>query len=105
MQNPEREWFGEKKVSAREKTAKVIGVFDSVANNYDLMNDLMSGGRHRAWKDRFVRMIRPREGDKCLDVAGGTGDIAFRLRKKNADVTVFDLNPEMLRVGRDRAID
>jgi demethylmenaquinone methyltransferase / 2-methoxy-6-polyprenyl-1,4-benzoquinol methylase len=105
MQNPEREWFGDRKVTAREKTAKVIGVFDSVANNYDLMNDLMSGGRHRAWKDRFVRMIRPQAGDKCLDVAGGTGDIAFRLRKKNADVTVFDLNPEMLRVGRDRAID
>jgi demethylmenaquinone methyltransferase / 2-methoxy-6-polyprenyl-1,4-benzoquinol methylase len=146
MQNPESEWFGEEKVSAREKTAKVIGVFDSVADKYDLMNDLMSGGRHRMWKDRFVRMIRPRAGTTCLDVAGGTGDIAFRIRRamerfpspSRADgagpslslkgeghqgrilplslqeegrgegaaaITVFDLNAEMLRVGRDRAID
>ncbi len=105
MQNPESEWFGEKKVSARVKTAKVIGVFDSVADSYDLMNDLMSGGRHRLWKDRLVRMIRPRPDMKCLDVAGGTGDIAFRLRRRGAAVTVFDLNAEMLRVGRDRAID
>ncbi|HTK83821.1 MAG TPA: bifunctional demethylmenaquinone methyltransferase/2-methoxy-6-polyprenyl-1,4-benzoquinol methylase UbiE [Patescibacteria group bacterium] len=105
MQNPEREWFGTRKVSAREKTDLVRGVFDSVADKYDLMNDLMSGGRHRLWKDRFVRQIRPRPGMKCLDVAGGTGDIAFRLKRKGAQVTVSDINEEMLRVGRDRAID
>ncbi len=105
MQNPEREWFGTRKVSAREKTDLVRSVFDSVADKYDLMNDLMSGGRHRLWKDRFVRQIRPRPGIKCLDVAGGTGDIAFRLRRKGAQVTVSDINEQMLRVGRDRAID
>lgn len=106
--NPEKEWFGEEKVSPEEKTGKVIGVFDSVASKYDLMNDLMSGGMHRLWKDRFVRDIRPRPHMKFLDVAGGTGDIAFRIRKKigtQADITVFDLNENMLNVGRDRAID
>lgn len=107
-QNPEKEWFGERRVSAEEKTALVRGVFDSVAEKYDLMNDLMSGGVHRIWKDRFVRAIRPRPGYKYLDVAGGTGDIAFRIRKKvgaQADITVFDLDEAMLRVGRGRAED
>ncbi len=108
MQNPEKEWFGEKRVSAEEKTALVRGVFDSVADKYDLMNDLMSGGLHRLWKDRFVRDIRPRPGLDYLDVAGGTGDIAFRLRKAagpDTAVTILDLNEDMLRVGRDRAVD
>ncbi len=107
-QNPESQWFGEKPVSPDEKTGLVIDVFDSVATRYDLMNDLMSGGIHRIWKDRFVRMIRPRAGLKYLDVAGGTGDIAFRIRKKagpDAQITVCDLNDNMLEVGRDRAID
>ena len=105
MQNPESQWFGNRAVAAAEKTRLVRGVFDSVADNYDLMNDLMSGGLHRLWKDRFVRDIRPRPGMACLDVAGGTGDIAFRLRRRGAAVTVCDLNAEMLRVGRDRALD
>lgn len=108
MSNPEQEWFGEKQVTAEEKTSLVRGVFDSVAPKYDLMNDLMSAGLHRKWKNHLIRMIRPRPGMKCLDVAGGTGDIAFRLRKKagpGIDVTVFDLNKEMLSVGRARAID
>jgi demethylmenaquinone methyltransferase/2-methoxy-6-polyprenyl-1,4-benzoquinol methylase len=106
--NPERTQFGEQTVSPEEKTTLVRGVFDSVADNYDVMNDLMSGGLHRIWKDRLIRMIRPRPRMKCLDVAGGTGDIAFRLRKKggpSSDITVFDLNQNMLSVGRDRAID
>lgn len=106
--NPEREWFGEKQVSPEEKTGLVIDVFDSVAKKYDIMNDLMSGGLHRIWKDRLIRMIRPRPGQKFLDVAGGTGDIAFRIRKKtgpNTAITVFDLNQHMLDVGRDRAVD
>lgn len=106
--NPEKEWFGEKQVSPEEKTGLVRGVFDSVADKYDLMNDLMSGGMHRLWKDRFVRDIRPQANLSYLDVAGGTGDIAFRIRKSagpGADITVFDLNEEMLRVGRARAID
>ncbi len=108
MQNPEKEWFGEKRVSPGEKTALVRGVFDSVADRYDLMNDLMSGGLHRLWKDRFIRQIRPQPNLSYLDVAGGTGDIAFRLRRAagtNAAVTVCDLNPAMLAVGRSRALD
>ncbi len=110
MQNPESQWFGEKKVSAREKTGLVVDVFDSVADQYDLMNDLMSGGMHRLWKDQLIRQIRPRPEYSYLDVAGGTGDIAFRIKKRisrNAaqKITICDLNAEMLRVGRDRAVD
>ncbi len=107
-QNPEKEWFGTQHVTPEEKTGKVIGVFDSVADNYDIMNDFMSGGVHRLWKDRLIRMIRPKAGQRFLDVAGGTGDIAFRIKRKvgdDAEITVCDLNEEMLRVGRDRAID
>lgn len=106
--NPERNWFGEKQVTPDEKTALVRGVFDSVAEKYDLMNDLMSGGVHRLWKDRFVRMIRPRAGLHYLDVAGGTGDISFRIRRAagaDARITVCDLDEAMLTVGRDRALD
>ncbi|MCB9975957.1 MAG: bifunctional demethylmenaquinone methyltransferase/2-methoxy-6-polyprenyl-1,4-benzoquinol methylase UbiE [Rhodospirillales bacterium] len=113
MKNPESIWFGEQKVTPDEKTEQVVGVFDSVARRYDLMNDLMSGGIHRIWKDRFVRIIRPRSrvGDRAvhyLDVAGGTGDIAFRIRRKagpGARITLCDLNDNMLSVGRDRALD
>ena len=106
--NPEKEWFGEERVTPEQKTGKVIGVFDSVAPKYDLMNDLMSAGVHRLWKNHFVRKIRPRPGWNYLDVAGGTGDIAFRIREKtgpNARITLCDLNDDMLSVGRDRAID
>ncbi len=108
MQNIEKNQFGEKQVTPEEKTSLVRGVFDSVADNYDIMNDLMSAGVHRLWKDRFVSTIHPAPGEKCLDVAGGTGDIAFRIHKatqEQADITVFDLNAHMLSVGRDRAID
>lgn len=107
-QNPESQWFGEEAVTPEIKTKRVIGVFDSVATNYDIMNDLMSGGLHRLWKDHLIRKIRPRAGLSYLDVAGGTGDIAFRIRKKtgpDANIMVCDLNTEMLSVGRDRAID
>jgi demethylmenaquinone methyltransferase/2-methoxy-6-polyprenyl-1,4-benzoquinol methylase len=106
--NPERTQFGEKTVSPDEKTGLVRGVFDSVASRYDIMNDLMSGGVHRLWKDRLINMIRPQPHEIFLDVAGGTGDIAFRIKEKAApenDITVFDLNEHMLTVGRDRAID
>lgn len=108
MQNPEKDWFGEKRVTPEEKTSLVRGVFDSVADNYDLMNDLMSAGVHRLWKNHLVRRIRPRPGLDYLDVAGGTGDIAFRLLQKagpSARITVCDINAEMLSVGRDRALD
>ncbi|MCB1530049.1 MAG: bifunctional demethylmenaquinone methyltransferase/2-methoxy-6-polyprenyl-1,4-benzoquinol methylase UbiE [Rhodospirillales bacterium] len=107
-QNPESTQFGDETVTPEEKTSRVIGVFDSVADNYDLMNDLMSGGIHRLWKDHLVRKIRPQGDMDYLDVAGGTGDIAFRLRKKagpDARITLCDLNTDMLRVGRNRAID
>ncbi|MAI63058.1 MAG: bifunctional demethylmenaquinone methyltransferase/2-methoxy-6-polyprenyl-1,4-benzoquinol methylase [Micavibrio sp. TMED27] len=106
--NPESTQFGTKTVSPEEKTTLVRGVFDSVAEKYDIMNDVMSGGLHRLWKDHLVRSIGARPRMKCLDVAGGTGDIAFRLRKNGGpsiDITVFDLNHNMLSVGRDRAIN
>lgn len=108
MKNPESTWFGMRAVQPDEKTELVRGVFDSVAENYDVMNDLMSMGVHRLWKDRLIRMIRPRPGWRCLDVAGGTGDIAFRLRKSagvTANITILDLDEAMLTVGRDRAIN
>ncbi len=108
MQNKEKDWFGYKKVNPSDKTKLVEGVFDNVASRYDLMNDLMSGGIHRLWKNRFVQMMHPRTNRKLLDVAGGTGDIAFRYRKaagESAKITVCDINKEMLKVGRDRAID
>ena len=95
--------FGHEQVAPEEKTQRVRGVFSSVASRYDLMNDLMSGGMHRLWKDDFVRRVRPRKGEAILDMAGGTGDIAFRLAASGAAVTVADINPEMLAVGVDRA--
>lgn len=99
--------FGFEEVTLGEKAQRVQGVFSSVAKNYDLMNDLMSAGIHRLWKEEFVSMLRPRPGWRVLDVAGGTGDIAFRILKKTpaAEVLVCDLTPDMLLVGRDRAID
>lgn len=95
--------FGYQEVPRDEKTARVGGVFSSVARSYDLMNDAMSAGMHRIWKDRFVRRVRPRAGESVLDMAGGTGDIAFRLAAGGASVTVADINPDMLAVGIDRA--
>ncbi|MFT3978398.1 MAG: class I SAM-dependent methyltransferase [Sphingomonas bacterium] len=95
--------FGYEEVTPEEKTARVGGVFASVASRYDLMNDAMSGGMHRLWKDRFVRRVKPRGGEQILDMAGGTGDIAFRLQRAGASVTVADINPAMLEVGMGRA--
>jgi len=95
--------FGYTDVSPEEKTAKVGEVFARVARRYDIMNDAMSGGMHRLWKDRFVARIKPRAGEAILDLAGGTGDIAFRMARRGAHVTVTDINPAMLDVGRDRA--
>jgi len=119
--NPESVQFGTRDVTPDEKTSLVRGVFDSVADNYDIMNDLMSGGIHRLWKDHLIKRIRPKAGLSYLDVAGGTGDIAFRIYKKTnaqakeprsvparlsaSNITLCDLNYDMLRVGRDRAID
>ena len=95
--------FGFREVPAEEKAGLVRGLFDRVANRYDLMNDLMSLGVHRLWKNQFVRKLKPRPGQHVLDMAGGTGDIAFRIAERGAQVTVADINPEMLAVGRQRA--
>ena len=95
--------FGFEEVSPEEKTQRVGRVFSGVARRYDVMNDLMSGGMHRLWKSQFVRRVRPRKSEAILDMAGGTGDIAFRLAESGARLTVADINPEMLAVGRERA--
>jgi demethylmenaquinone methyltransferase / 2-methoxy-6-polyprenyl-1,4-benzoquinol methylase len=100
---PDTVSFGYEEVAAPEKTRRVGEVFASVASRYDLMNDAMSGGMHRLWKDRFVRRVKPRAGEQILDMAGGTGDIAFRLADGGAAVTVADINPSMLEVGMERA--
>src|SRR5678815_2592226 len=93
--------FGDQLVSPEEKTRRVGGVFSSVARRYDVMNDLMSGGMHRLWKDRFVARVKPRSGEAILDMAGGTGDVAFRMAKHGARGTVADINPDMLAVGME----
>ena len=101
--------FGFREVPTAEKQGMVDAVFDRVASRYDLMNDLMSGGLHRAWKDAMVAWLAPprrnARGYAVLDVAGGTGDIAFRIadRSEAAKITVLDINGEMLDVGRKRA--
>ena len=95
--------FGEELVSPEEKTRRVGHVFSSVARRYDLMNDLMSGGMHRLWKDRFVARVKPRAGEEILDMAGGTGDVAFRMAKRGAHVTIADINADMLEMGKKRA--
>jgi demethylmenaquinone methyltransferase/2-methoxy-6-polyprenyl-1,4-benzoquinol methylase len=95
--------FGDELVSPEEKTLRVDAVFSSVARRYDVMNDLMSGGMHRLWKDRFVARVKPRAGEQILDMAGGTGDVAFRMARRGAQVTVADINADMLEVGEDRA--
>ena len=96
--------FGYETVGPAEKTQRVGAVFSSVASRYDVMNDAMSGGMHRLWKDRFVRRVRPQPGEEILDMAGGTGDIAFRLADRGAVVTVADINQDMLDVGVERAM-
>lgn len=100
--------FGFRQVDSGEKQPLVNEVFHNVARRYDMMNDLMSAGMHRVWKSAFVDWLSPpkRSGWKALDVAGGTGDIAFRILEasdRKADVTVLDINGSMLEVGRDRA--
>ena len=95
--------FGYTDVAPEEKTRMVGDVFARVAQRYDIMNDAMSGGMHRLWKDQFVRRVKPRAGESILDMAGGTGDIAFRMTKHGAEVTVADINPAMLGVGMERA--
>ena len=101
--------FGFREVPEAEKEKLVHGVFSSVAARYDLMNDLMSGGVHRLWKDAMVEWLNPQPGWHVLDVAGGTGDIAFRIadaartRGGDAEITVCDINADMLNEGVRRA--
>jgi len=100
--------FGFRDVPVGEKQKLVGEVFSSVAGNYDLMNDLMSLGIHRVWKRYFVGTAQVGRGDRVLDLAGGTGDIAALLRERVGDtgeVVLGDINGAMLRVGRDRMID
>jgi demethylmenaquinone methyltransferase / 2-methoxy-6-polyprenyl-1,4-benzoquinol methylase len=97
--------FGYETIDAAEKTGRVGAVFSSVASRYDVMNDAMSMGLHRLWKDQFVRRVKPRAGEQILDMAGGTGDIAFRLAGAGAQVTVSDINQDMLDVGIERAME
>jgi demethylmenaquinone methyltransferase/2-methoxy-6-polyprenyl-1,4-benzoquinol methylase len=105
----EQTHFGEQTVPLADKQGLVDEVFHSVARRYDLMNDLMSGGLHRAWKDALVTAVNPPRSDKAfalLDLAGGTGDVAFRVVKAGGAgtrVTVCDINAEMLSVGRELA--
>ncbi|QOC23211.1 bifunctional demethylmenaquinone methyltransferase/2-methoxy-6-polyprenyl-1,4-benzoquinol methylase UbiE [Wenzhouxiangella sp. AB-CW3] len=94
--------FGYREVAPEEKTRLVGQVFSSVAQKYDLMNDLMSLGIHRLWKRHFVATCGIRRGEKLLDLAGGTGDIAWLARQRGAAVSVADINHEMLSVGRSR---
>ncbi len=98
--------FGFRDVPEGEKAGLVRGVFSSVASRYDLMNDLMSGGVHRLWKDALIDWMAPRPGMRLLDVAGGTGDISFRFLKRlkgRGEAVVCDLTADMLEEGRRRA--
>ena len=100
--------FGFETVDEREKACRVRGVFDSVASRYDVMNDLMSLGLHRAWKAYAVAVAAVREGDKVLDIAGGTGDLARAFARQVGErglVVLTDINEAMLRRGRDRLLD
>ena len=108
--------FGFKTVSTNEKAGKVREVFDAVAQKYDIMNDLMSGGLHRVWKDAVAVKLNPRPGEVIIDMAGGTGDLARRfksrvdkVRAKNggkpAKIIVADINQEMIMAGRERGLD
>ena len=97
--------FGFQTVPEAEKVNRVRDVFGSVASRYDIMNDVMSGGVHRVWKDAMMDWLAPRAGQRLLDVAGGTGDIAFRFLKRagQSKATVLDLTAEMLEAGKKRA--
>ncbi|MGB0823910.1 MAG: class I SAM-dependent methyltransferase, partial [Alphaproteobacteria bacterium] len=104
-ENDDTTHFGYRDIKVEEKAPLVQGVFESVASRYDIMNDLMSMGAHRLWKDALMDWMRPRAGEICLDVAGGTGDIAERIRQRQGGsqapgrVLVFDLTEGMLQAA------
>jgi len=94
--------FGYRRIPAAEKAGAVRGVFESVAGRYDLMNDLMSAGIHRLWKDRMVDRLHPRAGERVLDLAGGPGDLALQLARRGASVTLMDWSGAFLASARRR---
>jgi demethylmenaquinone methyltransferase / 2-methoxy-6-polyprenyl-1,4-benzoquinol methylase len=108
MTDGTRTHFGFREVELGEKASRVKGVFDSVAERYNLMNDLMSGGLHRLWKRFAIGQSGVREGSKVLDIAGGTGDLAMAFAKlagARGQVWLTDINNSMLTIGRDRLLD
>jgi demethylmenaquinone methyltransferase/2-methoxy-6-polyprenyl-1,4-benzoquinol methylase len=107
-QQSQKTHFGFEEVNESDKNRRVKDVFSSVASQYDIMNDLMSGGLHRVWKHIAVTLSGVREGSRVLDIAGGTGDLSKRYLKKigeRGELWLTDINGEMLTVGRDRLID
>lgn len=108
MSTEQKTHFGFSEVPFEEKSSRVRGVFDSVADRYNLMNDLLSGGLHRFWKQFAVGQSGIREGSKVLDIAGGTGDLALAFATKvgsQGEVWLTDINNAMLTIGRDRLLD
>lgn len=108
MKNNETTHFGYKTVASTEKSRKVADVFDSVASKYDLMNDLMSLGVHRLWKQFAINLCRLQPGQRVLDLAGGTGDLTAKISPlvgETGKVILADINHKMLKVGRDRLLD
>src|SRR6476620_5678964 len=106
--DPQTTDFGYQQVPKADKAQRVRAVFDSVAGNYDLMNDLMSGGVHRLWKRFTLSLTGLRPGQRALDVAGGTGDLSLGMSQQVGErglVVLTDINAEMLSRGRDRLID
>ena len=108
MSDQDKTHFGYQKVERDKKAGLVAGVFHSVADRYDLMNDLMSGGIHRLWKRFTIEVSAARPGQRVLDIAGGTGDLAARFSEivgEEGEVVLADINDSMLQVGRDKMID
>lgn len=108
MADKETTHFGYQNVAKEEKAARVADVFHSVAAKYDIMNDLMSGGVHRIWKQFTIEVSRARRGQRILDIAGGTGDLAAKFSKivgSTGQVILADINNSMLNVGRDKLTD
>ncbi|MEM7046184.1 MAG: class I SAM-dependent methyltransferase [Pseudomonadota bacterium] len=105
MNKQHSEWFGHDHVGANTRRDKVRGVFESVAQNYDLMNDIMSIGLHRRWKRQLIRALRPSPSRVLLDVAGGTGDISIGYARAGGPAILLDPNPAMLDRARQRIID
>lgn len=108
MSDEQTTHFGYEKVDVKDKARRVAGVFHSVAAKYDIMNDVMSGGIHRIWKQFTIELSGVRPGHKVLDIAGGTGDLTKKFSRivgPTGQVVLADINESMLNVGRDKLID